>query len=204
MGELEGASALLAAEAERVRAAMGHGELPAAELAALAGGLAAEIIFVPGQGRYARAASATSDDRLASLQVRSPGVVGVARPARPPQFLCVATGAAARLCCQRPSACPHPSSHAASHAASQSTPIHASTVLQPQAEFEAVRKEMEKEARRAAKLEGKAQVLCGGLAGRHAKLAAEAEATGAEAHAAEVELACFRCAQLIHGQLKGI
>ena len=63
-----------------------------------------------------------------------------------------------------------------------------------QAEFEGVRREMEREAKRAAKLEQKAAILTGGLAGRQDKLKGEAEEAFRALQGAVVELECFRWA----------
>ena len=62
-----------------------------------------------------------------------------------------------------------------------------------QLEFEAVRREMEKEAKRAGKLEQRVALVTGGLAGRQEKLRGEAEEAWAELRAAGTELECFRC-----------
>eukprot|EP00887_Chlorella_sp_A99_P003055 scaffold9.g3055.t1 len=120
-------------------------------LAAEAGAaVAKDILYIPSQQQYARAASATNTDRLAAAQVHSGG--GGAAPrsrrrARPPSLV---------------------------------------------AEFEGVRKEMEKEAKRAAKLEQKVAVVTGGLAARQEKLRAEAEEAWQALASARMELTCFR------------
>ena len=66
-----------------------------------------------------------------------------------------------------------------------------------QSEFEGVRKEMEREAKRAAKLEQKVGVVNGGLAQRQQRLATEIEAATKEVVAAGIELQCF---QALHEQ----
>lgn len=66
-----------------------------------------------------------------------------------------------------------------------------------QADFESLRKEMEREAKRAAKLEQKVNVVTGGLVSRQQKLAVEAEAATKELAAAGIELKCF---QTLHEQ----
>ena len=128
--ELAAASELLRAEAEFVRGAMGHGELAAADYSAAWEAVAKDIIYVPAQQRYTRAASATNADRVASVQ----------------------------------------------------------------AEFEGVRREMEKEAKRAAKLEARVGVVTGGLVERQDKLRGEAEEAWGALRAAGTELQCFRWA----------
>jgi pre-mRNA-splicing factor CDC5/CEF1 len=62
-----------------------------------------------------------------------------------------------------------------------------------QAEFDAVRKEMEKEAKRAAKLEQKAGLVTGGLTKRQQKLLGETDEAWAALQSAATELECFRC-----------
>ncbi|KAL4447677.1 hypothetical protein ABPG75_004896 [Micractinium tetrahymenae] len=126
--ELAVASQLLRSEAEFVRKAMSHGDLGPADYAAAWEAVARDIIYIPAQQRYTRAASATAQDRVASLQL----------------------------------------------------------------EFEAVRKEMEKEAKRAGKLEQRVGVVTGGLAGRQDKLRGEAEEAWQALRAAATELECFR------------
>ncbi|KAH7615691.1 hypothetical protein Ndes2526B_g09533 [Nannochloris sp. 'desiccata'] len=66
-----------------------------------------------------------------------------------------------------------------------------------QADFEGVRKEMEREAKRAAKLEQKVGVVSGGLMTRQQRLSGEVEGTMKELVAAEIELKCF---QALHEQ----
>ena len=66
-----------------------------------------------------------------------------------------------------------------------------------QADFESVRKEMEREAKRAEKLEQKVGVVTGGLTTRQQRLGAEVEGTMKEVVAAEIELKCF---QALHEQ----
>jgi pre-mRNA-splicing factor CDC5/CEF1 len=66
-----------------------------------------------------------------------------------------------------------------------------------QADFEGVRKEMEREAKRAAKLEAKAGLVTGGLAARQERLRGDAEAGARELEAAGTELRCF---QALHEQ----
>jgi pre-mRNA-splicing factor CDC5/CEF1 len=66
-----------------------------------------------------------------------------------------------------------------------------------QADFEGVRKEMEREAKRAAKLEQKVGVVTGGLTTRQQRLSGEVEGTMKELVAAEIELKCF---QALHEQ----
>jgi pre-mRNA-splicing factor CDC5/CEF1 len=66
-----------------------------------------------------------------------------------------------------------------------------------QADFERVRKEMEREAKRAAKLEQKVGVVTGGLVTRQQRLSGEVEGTLNELVAAEIELKCF---QALHEQ----
>ncbi len=61
-----------------------------------------------------------------------------------------------------------------------------------QLEFEGVRKEMEKEAKRAAKLEQRVGIVAGGLAARQDKLRGEAEEAWQALRAAATELECFR------------
>jgi pre-mRNA-splicing factor CDC5/CEF1 len=61
-----------------------------------------------------------------------------------------------------------------------------------QFEFEGARKEMEKESKRAAKLESKAGMLIGGLLARHGKLKEEAEQAWQQAESAEIELEAFK------------
>lgn len=61
-----------------------------------------------------------------------------------------------------------------------------------QFEFEGTRKEMEKEAKRAAKLESKAGMLIGGLVARHGKLKEEAEQAWKQAESAGIELEAFK------------
>ena len=68
----------------------------------------------------------------------------------------------------------------------------AERVASLQAEFEGVRREMEREAKRAAKLEGKVGLVTGGLAARQERLRGEAEAGWAALAEAGVELECFR------------
>jgi hypothetical protein len=128
LAELDAASALLKAEVEAVRLAMGHGDMSADDYAEAHDTVAADIIFVPGQGRYLRAASATPADRLASVQ----------------------------------------------------------------AEFDGARREMEREAKRASKLEGRAGVLTNGLCARQEKLRREAEEGWGMLRGAVAELACFK------------
>lgn len=126
--ELAVASQLLRSEAEFVRKAMTHGDLGLPEYSAAWEAVAKDIIFVPAQQRYTRAASATAQDRVASLQ----------------------------------------------------------------AEFDGVRKEMEKEAKRAAKLEQKVGIVTGGLVSRQDKLRKEAEEAWQKLREATTELECFR------------
>jgi pre-mRNA-splicing factor CDC5/CEF1 len=66
-----------------------------------------------------------------------------------------------------------------------------------QADFEGVRKEMEREAKRAAKLEQKVGVVTGGLTTRQQRLGGEVEGALKELLAAEIELKCF---QALHEQ----
>jgi len=61
-----------------------------------------------------------------------------------------------------------------------------------QFEFEGTRKEMEKESKRAAKLESKAGMLIGGLLARHGKLKEEAEQAWQQAESSEIELEAFK------------
>lgn len=143
---------------------------PAAEYAAAWEAVAKDIIYVPAQERYTRAASATAQDRVASLQVRCleeclswPRSAGSAtssaaaaagawgpRPRWPPPAL----GALAPL--------PTVPSCLPPALLTFSPPLFFPTLTRssfpicvPQAQFEGVRKEMEKEAKRAAKLEQK-------------------------------------------------
>ncbi len=60
------------------------------------------------------------------------------------------------------------------------------------ADFEGVRAEMEREAQRAAKLEKKVGLVCGGLSARDAKLREQLAELAESAGTAGVELACFR------------
>ncbi len=62
----------------------------------------------------------------------------------------------------------------------------------PQSEFESVRGDMEREARRAAKLEGKLGLLLGGLQKRHGELAGRAGELWAQVRDAAQELVCFK------------
>ncbi|KAI3429454.1 hypothetical protein D9Q98_005547 [Chlorella vulgaris] len=126
--ELAAASQLLRSEVDFVRQAMNHSELETSDYAAAWEAVAKDIIYVPSQQRYTRAASATNSDRIASLQ----------------------------------------------------------------AEFDAVRKEMEKEAKRAAKLEQKAGLVTGGLTKRQQKLLGETDEAWAALQSAATELECFR------------
>jgi pre-mRNA-splicing factor CDC5/CEF1 len=66
-----------------------------------------------------------------------------------------------------------------------------------QADFEGVRKDMEREAKRAAKLEQKVGVVTGGLTTRQQQLSGEVEGAMKELVAAEIELKCF---QALHEQ----
>ena len=99
--ELAAASQLLREEAEAVRAAMGHADTAPAEYVAAWQAVAADVIFVPSQGRYNRAASVTNADRVASVQVSWLGcwvghgvwAVGCGGPLR------WQVAAAAHLCC---------------------------------------------------------------------------------------------------------
>lgn len=61
-----------------------------------------------------------------------------------------------------------------------------------QADFEGVRREMEREAKRAAKLEQKAGILTGGLVARQEKLSREADEAWRTLQSSLVELECFR------------
>lgn len=66
-----------------------------------------------------------------------------------------------------------------------------------QFEFEGVRKEMEREAKRAAKLEQKANVVTAGLVARQDRMSTAAEEGVKAATAADIELACY---QVLHDQ----
>lgn len=70
-------------------------------------------------------------------------------------------------------------------------PTHPPTASN-QTEFETVRGEMGKEAKRAAKLEQRVGVVTGGLAARQDKLRAEAEEAWGALRTAQTELQCFR------------
>lgn len=61
-----------------------------------------------------------------------------------------------------------------------------------QSEFESVRGDMEREARRAAKLEGKLGLLLGGLQKRHGELEGRAGELWAQVRDAAQELVCFK------------
>ncbi|GAB4822419.1 hypothetical protein N2152v2_009465 [Parachlorella kessleri] len=126
--EIQAARQLLLQEADFVREAMKHSDVSEQDYMAAWEAVVRDIIYVPSQQRYTRAASATNADRVASMQ----------------------------------------------------------------AEFEGVRREMEREAKRAAKLEQKAAILTGGLAGRQDKLKGEAEEAFRALQGALVELECFK------------
>lgn len=68
--ELQAASHLLAAEMEAVRRGMGHSDVPPAEYDAAWRAVTADIIWLPAARQYGRAAAASVQERVASLQVR--------------------------------------------------------------------------------------------------------------------------------------
>ena len=73
IAEDEKAAALeiLKDELEHVRRAMGHESISAEEYADTAAAIEKEFIYLPSRQRYERSASATSSDRLESIQVET-------------------------------------------------------------------------------------------------------------------------------------
>ncbi len=65
------ALAILKDELEYVRKAMGHENISAEEYADTALGIERDFIFLPSRQRYERSASATSSDKLESIQVEN-------------------------------------------------------------------------------------------------------------------------------------
>ena len=67
--EKAAALAILKAELDYVRKAMGHESISAEEYAETVSGIERDFIFLPSRQRYERSASATNSDRLESIQV---------------------------------------------------------------------------------------------------------------------------------------
>ena len=74
--EKAAALAILKAEVDYVRKAMGHESISAEEYAETASAIEKDFIYIPSRQRYERSASATNSDKLESIQVGS-------RPAGP-------------------------------------------------------------------------------------------------------------------------
>jgi len=126
--ELHAASEALQAEVTAVRRAMGHSDTALEEYIGAWEAVSSDIIFVPSQQRYTRAAALPLAERVAAMQ----------------------------------------------------------------AEFEGLRKDMEREAKRAGKLEQKAGLVTGGLVARQDRLRSEVEEGIKSAAAVKVEIACYK------------
>ncbi len=111
-----------------------------------------DLVWLPSKNKYDRAASATPEDRIASVKVCRPW--GASWTQRSPSF----------------------------------------NILHPylQAEYDAARSEMEKEAKRAAKVDQKANILVGGLQQRDVALRAKLTDLAEQLESAKIELACYQ------------
>ena len=67
--EKAAALAILKAEVDHVRKAMGHESISAEEYAETASAIERDFIYLPSRQRYERSASATNSDKLESIQV---------------------------------------------------------------------------------------------------------------------------------------
>jgi hypothetical protein len=145
-----------------------------------------DIIWVPSQQRYGRAASATNSDRLDSIHKGEQAVLGPGSSAPAPAPSTLGSAGA--------SAGPIPTHPHTTH----TTPTDTSPPppARRRAEYEGAYAEMRSLAERAAKLEGKAKLVVAGLQGRSDKVAGEAVASWQQLQDSSTEVTCFQALQV--------